>query len=313
MRTPHSSVRFICVATLAILSGCAGATPKDGFAPNLTGNSNQGRQKADVSPGAYSGARDLYVADLQSNSVKILKNGSYAELGQITNGIATPQSVFLDRHGNLYVVNFGASNVTEYAPNSTTPLFTYNDQLVGPTEVSADAHGNVFVADQTDDKILQYFQQSNTVAAACTQSGFILGIAVDSSNDVFVTNSSGQLVEYPGGLAGCNATVLGVSIPGAAFGITVDKQSDLVVCNTSAGTIEVIAPPYSSVTRTFGSSLVEPVNVTLNRDNRLAFVVDWEKDVQVYNFATGALVKTLGTPYGLVNPFSAVDGPNAVY
>ena len=313
MRTLHSSVRFICVVTLAILSGCAGATPKDGFAPGLTANSNHSGQKAPIAPSSYLGARDLYVADLHSNSIKILKNKSYAELGQITNGIDGPQSVSLDRHGNLYVANLDGGNVTEYAPNGTTPLFTYSDQLSEPTRVAADAHDNVFVADQSDDKILQYFQQSNTLAAACSQSGFILGIAVDSSNDVFVSTSSGQLIEYPGGLAGCNATVLGVSIPGAAFGMTVDKQNDLVVCNTSGGTIDVIAPPYSSVTRTFGSSLAEPVNVTLNRDNKLAFVVDWEKDVQVYNFATGALVQTLGTPYGLTNPFSAVDGPNAVY
>lgn len=313
MRTPHSSVRFICVLTLAILSGCAGATQKDGFAPGLTANSSHSSQKTGVAPSAYTGARDLYVADAQSNSVKILKNGSYAELGQITNGISTPQSVFLDKHGNLYVVNFGAGNVTEYAPNGTTPIFTYNDQLSEPTRVAADAHGNVFVSDQTDNNIRQYSQQSNTVAAKCSQGNFILGIAVDSNNDVFLSSASGQLVEYPGGLAGCNATVLGVTIPGASFGITVDKQSDLVVSNTSAGTIEVIAPPYSSVTRTFGTSLVEPVNVTLNKDNKLAFVVDWEKDVQVYNFSTGTLVKTLGTPYGLVNPFSAVDGPNAVY
>lgn len=313
MRTLRSSVRFICVVTLAFLSGCAGAAQKDGFAPGLTGNSDHGWQKADIDPSAYSGARDLYVADLHSNSIKILKNKSYAELGQITNGIADPQSVFLDRRGNLYVANLEAGNVTEYAPNGTTPLFTYNDQLSGPTRVTADAHDNVFVADQSDNNILQYFQQSNTVAAACSQSGFILGIAVDSSNDVFVSTSSGQLIEYPGGLAGCNATVLGVNIPGAAFGMTVDKQSDLVVCNTSGGTVDVIAPPYSSVTRAFGSNLVEPFNVTLSRDNKLAFVVDWEKDVQIYNFATGALVQTLGTPYGLTSPFSAVDGPNAVY
>jgi len=312
MRMLYASFSFSCIFGLTILSGCGGATQNAGFAPGLTANSNHSRQKAPVAPSAYSGPRDLYVADSNSQSIKILKNRGYAELGQITTGIDNPTSVFLDKRGNLYVANNAADDVTEYAPNGTTPSFTYNDQMSEALLVTADEHDNVFVVDDVGDNILQYFQQSDTLAAECSPGVSMSGIAVDSKNDVFTSTVTGELIEYQGGLSGCNATQLSAN-PASAFGMTVDKHNDLVVCDPAAGTVDVIAPPYSGVTRTFGAGLVEPVNVTLNRDNKLAFVVDYSKDVQVYDFQTGTLVMTLGTPYGLVSPLSAVDGPNAVY
>jgi hypothetical protein len=313
--TPYSPLGLACVIGLTFVSGCTGASQTGApFAPGSASQPMRSVPSVRTDSPKYLGARELYVVDTNSGSIKILKNKSYAELGQITSGIFNPTSVFLDKHGNLYVANSTLPSVTEYPPNSTTPSFTYSDHLMEALVVTADSHDNVFVVDDVSKEVWQYFQGSNTVAAECSPSGTsqMSGIAVDSKNDVFVSFDDGELIEYPGGLSGCNETVLGAS-PSAAFGMTVDKQGDLVVCDLAAGAVDVIAPPYSSVTRTFGSGLVEPVNVTLNRTNRLAFVVDYDKDVQVYDYQTGTLLTTLGTVYGLVSPLSAVDGPNAVY
>lgn len=315
MHRPHSRLSLACVIGLIFASGCTGAPQTNaGFAPASAGRPMRSLADARTDPTRYVGTRDLYVLDAHSQSIKILKNRSYAELGQITNGVFNPSSVFLDKHGNLYVANSTTPNVTEYPPNSTTPSFTYSDQLQEALFVTADDHDNVFVVDDVSKEVWQYFQGSNTVAAECSPSGtgLMSGIAVDSKNDVFVSFAGGELIEYAGGLSGCNMTVLGASLA-TAYGMAVDKQNDLVVCDPATAAVEVIAPPYSSVTRTFGSGLTEPVNVTLNRTNGFAFVVDYDKDVQVYDYQSGALLTTLGTVYGLDSPLSAVDGPNAVY
>lgn len=313
--TLYSPLALACVIGLTLVSGCTGASQTSaGFAPRFPNQPMHSLPNVRMDLNKYLGDRDLYVADHSSGSIKILKNKSYAEIGQITSGVFNATSVFLDKHGNLYVANSTVPNVTEYPPNSTTPSFTYSDQLMEALFVTTDSHDNVFVVDDTSKTVFQYFQGSNMVAAECSPSGTgqMSGIAVDSKNDVIVSFDTGELIEYAGGLSGCNMAVLGASLA-TAYGMTVDKHNDLVVCDPAAAAVEVIAPPYSSVARAFGSGLTEPINVTVNRTNSLAFVVDYDKDVQVYDYQTGALLTTLGTVYGLVSPLSAVDGPNAVY
>lgn len=312
MRAFYLSVSCACVLGTTLLSACAdgsptGASVEPRFRSQLT------RSQSHARPNAYPGDRHLYVADFATQSIKILDNKSYRELGQITTGIANPNSIFLDTRGNLYVANgVAAPSVTEYPPNATTPSFTYNNEISESLFVTADVHGNVYVIDDAAGYVWQYFQGSNSPVARCSPGASMFGVAVDSANDVFVALAGG-LVEYAGGLSGCNATPLGASI-GHSYGMTVDKQNDLVVCDAASGQVDVIAPPYSSVTRAFGTNLVEPSSVTLSRNNTMAFVADYKSmDVQVYDFQTGALIKTLGTVYGLLQPTSAVDGPNAVY
>ncbi|MBV8725915.1 MAG: hypothetical protein JO078_10140 [Candidatus Eremiobacteraeota bacterium] len=258
---------------------------------------------------AYTAPRALYVLDKATGLVDVLKNKSYAEIGSISDG-GTPFGVALDRSGNVYVANT-AGRIDEFPPNSNTPSFTYNAGMSSAFEVTVDNHGDVFEVDKSS--INEYYQGVNQVLYTCSISPFPSGIAVDSNNDVFVgVGGSDQILEFVGGLRGCNPTVLGVSIQ--AYGMAVDKAGNLVVCGP--GTVDVIAPPYTSVTRTIGSGWVSPWTVAISRDNKYAFVTDINDSrevVQVVNYQTGANVTTLGGGNGLVQPIAAVDGPNAVY
>jgi DNA-binding beta-propeller fold protein YncE len=78
--------------------------------------------------------------------------------------------------------------------------------------------------------------------------------------------------------------------------------------------VDVIDPPYLSITRTIGSGFVAPQGVSLNKKNKLAFVADVQNGtVTVVNYATGVNVTVLGPAQGLTSAFTVVDGPNAVY
>lgn len=273
-----------------------------GLAPNSKGR-----------PLTYAGVRALYVVDAGPGTIDILKNKGYRELGAILDGFAV--DVSLDTRGNLYATNENVPNIAEYAPNATSPFFTYTAGMISPSVAAVDAHGNVFDGDYNGSSgyVSQYYQGVDSVLYSCTlpvSGTTVRGVAVDSSNDVFVTDGY-NIYEYVGGLRGCNATTLGVS--GTFAGISVDKSGNLVVC-TEGGVVDVIDPPYTSVTRTIGSGFNYTVKVSLSKDNTHAFVTDTGNHaVVVVNYQTGANVTTLGGGNGLVSPFAAVDGPDAVY
>jgi hypothetical protein len=302
------------------LSGCAGGSqsnnsivPSSAAVPLLR-TVPSGR----VNPNDYQGLRDLYVADADGPAVKILRNKTYREIGAITSGIQTPNGMVLDKRGNLYVANDSVPSITEYAPNSTSPSFTYSLGMQSAISVNVDAHGNVYEADGTG-YARQYSQGSGAPVAGCTPTGAtaVSGVAVDAANDVFVSfeaGAVGAIAEYPGGFGDCSHEKV-LSAPLVyPYGIAVDKNNDIIVADAGNAQVDVIDPPYSSVTRTIGSGFLEPSTVTLSRNDKLAFATDYQvHDVFVINYQTGAMITTLGSVYGLGDPTAAVDGPNAVY
>lgn len=264
----------------------------------------------------HQGLKDLYVSDFGSEDVVVLKNTTYKEVGTISNGLVSPDGDFLDGSGNLYVADYDGIDIQEYKPSGKSPSFTYNTGMIDPVNVSVDTHGNVYEADYDGGYVNEYAQKSNTVINSCP-SGFVEGVAVDQNNDIFVDYNStpsgpGKIAEYKGGLAGCNATVLGVTLDFAG-GLVLDAHDNLIVCDETAPSVDTIEPPYTGITSTLGSGYTLPFHVTLAKNNKLAFVADIENAVYVLDYPSGAVVTTLGSANGLVYPAGAVDGPNAIY
>ena len=144
------------------------------------------------------------------------------------------------------------------------------------------------------------------------------GVAVDVNGDLFVLYSgtgASAIVEYAGGLKGCNATILGVPISTQGL-LAIDASGDLIYSDSVAGVVDVIDPPYTAVSRTIGSgfSPFGPWGVSVNKKNKLAFVADLvNATVTVVNYQTGANVTVLGAEHGISSAWGVVDGPNAVY
>jgi DNA-binding beta-propeller fold protein YncE len=303
-------------ATIAVLSACSSGTSQGAIGALSVTLPIAGQPTHDVDP-ANKFSTFLLVSDTNQNAVFMLKNKTFKNVGKITDGMSSPDGDWVDRHGNLYVADRAGNNVVEYKPGSTSPTFTYNDNMGGPIRVAVDSSGNVFEADEARMIVNEYAQKINSVMFTCSPGGLVDGVAVDHSGDVFVAfNASGSgpgsIAEYKGGLSGCKETVLAPTLTFAA-GMAFDKKGNLLACDELAGKVDVIAPPYTSITGTLGSGYQTPFEVSINKSNKQAYVADWAQDqVQVLRYPSGTNIKTLGVSDGLIEPTGAVDGKNFV-
>lgn len=306
----------LAVSTV-VLPGCIDGLPgSNATMPGSGLSSPKVAALTDASPSKYKGLQDLYVSDAGTHEVAVLDNKTYKEVGTISSGLSNPGGNFLDKAGNLYVASGG---VQEYSPGGTSPSFTYDAGLSNAIDVSVDTRGNVYAVDLTSKAVIEYHQQKNAVVSSCSPGGVAVeGVAVDQHHDVFASvyiEGVAEIIEYAGGLRGCNGTVLGASFKGAPGGMAVDKNDNIIVCAQAVPAVYVIEPPYASLTKMLGSGYADPFHVTLSRNNAVAFVADGiNKAVYVLDYPRGDVVTTLsGGEHGLSDPVSAVDGPNAVY
>lgn len=311
-----------CVVLAGIMSvavaGCAGSNVTPGGpianqAPQAV-PSRLGRAVPAfrVSPDKDPFKNALYVADNNNDVITILANKNYRVLGTITDGISNPVSEAMDKRFNLYVANLSGADVTEYAPGTTSPSFTYNRNMEDPLDVAVDRRGNIYESDDNGN-IQQYTHDSNFVTMSCpyVSGSYASGLAVDANGDVFASYPGLGIYEYTGGLSGCNPTKLNDF---TAYSIALDSNNNLVCTGGYAGTVFVLDPPYTTVTRTIGSGLKDPTAASLNKKNKFVFIADYgNKDVVVFKYETGAFVKELGAAHGITGASAVVDAPSAVY
>jgi DNA-binding beta-propeller fold protein YncE len=93
-----------------------------------------------------------------------------------------------------------------------------------------------------------------------------------------------------------------------------DANKNLIVVDAmgSAPTVDIIAPPYTAITRTCGSGFATPYHVALSRSNARLYVADvGNSNVQVLKYPACTSVTTLsgGT---LVKPAGVTDTFNFV-
>jgi DNA-binding beta-propeller fold protein YncE len=340
MRIP-SALTFTSLSSIFLLTACAGSAPilssgsPSAVAPDAAALPYAGsafvRQKwGRTTPATL--PNDLYVLEYDFVNhcdcpiVDILDR-RYRSIGRITSGFSEFISdATVDASGNVYVADDYPANVVEYAPGQwSAPSFTYNANMADPIAVKADKDGNVYETDGvTPFPINEYHQATNSVAASCDSNGEVpAGLAVDSSGDVFValqnSTSTLDIWEYAGGLGpSCAHKVLPVSgtiaaTPNDPHGMALDENRNLLLA--TGYEVAVIDPPYTAVNGTIGSGFARTLNVSLNRNNTLAFVTDlFNETVTVVSYPSGTNVKVLSfPPTGEYEPAAAVSSRNAVY
>jgi hypothetical protein len=265
--------------------------------------------------------KGLFVSN-GSTAVEILKNGSYMNLGSITNGINGSDGVWIDNKGNLYVANRTGVNVTEYAPGSSSPTCTYSAGLIDPINVTTDNHGNVYVADfnkfTNPGYIDTYAQCKNTIAKQFSIDKGPVGVAVDARGDIFVAyfnaNSNGAFEEFKHGSTTPTPLTVTVRLPA---GLLIDKKGNLIADDRVepylGGSIDVIAPPYTTATP-LATRLHDPLQAALNkRENLLFNANNGDGTVTVYSYPAGTLLKTLGPSNGITAAEGVGESPNAMF
>ncbi len=282
-----------------------------GVAPQYLESIHLGAGLSQVHPN--SGGKKFAVTDFGTGAAEIL-NGSYTLVQTITNGMNGPDGDWYDQAGNLYVGNYAGINVQEYAPNGSSPSFTYSGGLTDPIGVTTDEAGNVYVDDYLGGFVSEFPQGSNTPIGTCPVPGTPEGVAVTEHGKVFVDlnlNAGGAgVIEFPAGLGSCgNMVQLGVAL-NFAGGMQLDNHHNLVICDQLGPTIDIVAPPYNSVSSTISNGFGDPFHVALNRYNTLVFVADVSNaNVQVLTYPGGSPVTTLNGANGLVDPAGIATKP----
>ena len=264
---------------------------------------------------------DLFINDFSTNVVDLFANRKWHAAGTITSGVDGPDGNFVDKNGRLYVTNVNNATIAEYAAGATSPMFSYEAGMKDPVDVAVDKAGRVYEADWNSGIlgagfVNEYPAGVDSVLRSCSPDGSVEGVVVDGYGNVFVSldfaDGTAGIIEYARGLKGCHATKLGIPLQ-AAGGMAMDAQGNLIVCDQFAATVNVIPPPYTSITGTLGLDWVDPFHVSINKKNDQVYVSDPGAGfVAVLHYPSGAFASIIGAYQGLVDPLGAVDGQNYV-
>ncbi len=181
----------------------------------------------------------LFVDDSGRNAVEILRVGDWKKTGSISLNVDDPHGDWFSKD-HLYVANYDAADIAEY-DSSGSLTYTYSRGMQHPAVVTSDSSGNVYEGDYTGKAVKEYHRDSNTVVAGCDVGALVEGVAVDKQGDVFVAYFAGEgrVIEYIGGLSGCNRTALHVTV-GFPGSMVLDNRADLILVDQLGPTVDVI-------------------------------------------------------------------------
>jgi gluconolactonase len=172
-----------------------------------------------------------------------------------------PESIAIDKEGNVYVSMFATGEIRKIAPDGTqSPLAVLGSGPTTPfpgrrlTGLAVDAPGNVYAALNDVADTRGVWQISRTGAAALVTAlptaGLLNGLAFDKRGHLYVSDSlAGKIyrVAHDGSatdwstdplLKGLNPSSCG-SFPsaGGANGVSFDQHGDMFVTNTTIGAV----------------------------------------------------------------------------
>lgn len=207
---------------------------------------------------------NLYVANYSASNVTVYARGATTPTRTIATGIASPTFVSTDAYNNLYVVDTasGQTLVAVFTAGASSPVRLLG--APGATYAVADSTGNVYVAEcsatcggASADAIAVFAANSTNVKYVITTGVSAPGeLALDASNNLYVTNGAGgsqnNVVEFGAGAATLIATILAP----APTAIAIDANG-IVYVTTSSYLLE-----YHNGSRTIVTSGIDnPVAV----------------------------------------------------
>jgi tripartite motif-containing protein 71 len=176
-----------------------------------TGGNTPSRSMPNSSPAvALDAAGDLYVANYSgaNTGVSVYPPGTSSTPSfSFSAGMSGPFIPAFDPTGNLYILNYTAYNVTEYAPaisGSSTVAHTWGSaaSMETPEGVAIDGSGNVYVAnDDNGYSVTEYNSGSPTSPVRTLGAGSdVVTVVVDPLGNVYVPEYDLENVSvYPPG------------------------------------------------------------------------------------------------------------------
>jgi sugar lactone lactonase YvrE len=248
---------------------------------------------------------DMAIADQGAGKVFWIPAGSAAGTAPTTigTGFAEPDATAFDASGNLYVADFSNNNVIEIpyvsgalAPGSQSTLisstFAFNGKTLSePSALAVGPDGRLYIADLGNSRVVSYNLVTGETAVPITAVSNPWGIAVDSSNNLYVTATGSSNVLIDVANAQSTLTVPSVSAP---WGIAIDASGSLIVSDHGSGNI--VRVPNLSGTLTPASAVM----IEKNPSSALGIALDAAGDL----FTTDATGKTV---YAIQRSAAALD------
>ena len=273
----------------------------------------------------------------------------------------SPSGVALDAQGNLYISDTGNGRIRKV---DTTGIITtvvgrgngitlgdggpaLSAQLSNPSDVAVDAQNNIYIADVGNGKIRRVnpagtisspltggfgFCSLTPVPAASADVGRATGLAVDSSNNLFIANQTANCVQEMetngtvstiagGGLTlnGENVSATSVAL-GNVYGVAVDSTGTVYLTDSSSGRVKKVTPrttPPSAVpvitSIVSGASFLAGIApnswVTIKGTNLAARTDTWDASIVsgVLPTSLAGVSVTIGGKAAFVNYISATQ------
>ncbi len=316
-------------------------------------------------PACYnqSGPPTVTVYPPLGKSTGLLNEIPIATISGSNTGLESPSGIALDSSGNIYVGDFAASSVSVYPPlgKSTgmlneSPIATISGSdtgLVSPAGIALDSSRNIYVDDFGATSLFIYpplgsstgpLNEPPTASISGADTGLFApyGIGVDSSGDIYVTDSGATSVfVYPplgtstGPLDEAPSATISGSNTGLVYpqGIALDSSGNIYVGDWYAASVFVypagtngnIAPSSATISTTMTTGLSEPEGIALDSSGNIysadcpaCYGYSGIPSVFVYsagsNGNTAPTASISGTDTGLNYPYGiAVDSSGNVY
>lgn len=217
------------------------------------------------------------------------------------------QTDWIDSNGDFYATNCCVPGSVSEFDKTGKLIYTYSKDITYyANDVTTDTKENVvvasgYVASAPGNTVLEFPQGSDKPSVNCRISGLGVpyAVAFDKSGNLFVTLSirgASEIQEYKGGLRGCSATTLPVTLsdvyPG---GLKVDNVGNLVVSEYSSG-VAIIPPPYKSISKVItNKGQTNYTAVALDEQSKALFTAGLnDNKVFVNAYPSGKLETTLG-------------------
>ncbi|HKU81059.1 MAG TPA: hypothetical protein VJP76_02730 [Candidatus Tumulicola sp.] len=229
---------------------------------------------------AMNGSGQLFVADLSKNRIDIFPKGKTTLGGTITDGIANPWGIAIDRGGTLYVSNdpppsqpSGLAWISEYPAGHHSPSAKFSGApLMLPAGLAVDGAGDLYIADRYAEQIFEIRKGTKKVRALNLQGLCgVDGVALDSHGNLYASNGSPGpsctfgygITVYPPGKTNPSEIISGVIDPTA---VCVDAKDRLYVAE-GYGYGDVLRFPAggTSPDMAYTQGINTPVGITVAR------------------------------------------------
>ena len=186
--------------------------------------------------------------------------------GTTANQLNTPDGVFVDPAGNVYVADANNHRIQKWAPGATAGVTVAGgngqgsaaNQLYYPARIFVTANGTIYISDDFNNRVQKWAPGAtsgitvaggNGIGSAANQLYHALGIFVDAGDNIYIADMGNHRIQKwaPGATAG--VTVAGGNGQGSAAnqlflpqGVYVDYAGNIYIADASNSRIQKWAP-----------------------------------------------------------------------